>query len=121
MAIAQVIDLAAFSKRTQELTAPIFPITGNIYRARNGSLVGPLRPFRDEEDSATSDAGNLHRPSCLSGCGYSPSTLSSAMRHQRRQIETNDLLLDVGHITAEKKRRRLAIRPPMDRHLVPTH
>ncbi|TIU91155.1 MAG: hypothetical protein E5W01_08380 [Mesorhizobium sp.] len=34
----------------------LYVMTGGIYRTRSGLRVGPLRPFRDEEDGAHTDA-----------------------------------------------------------------
>ncbi|MER9815115.1 hypothetical protein [Mesorhizobium sp. M0129] len=56
MATAQIIELAGFNKWGVTQTSPMLVSTGNIYRARNNSLVGPLRPFRDEEDGPHTDA-----------------------------------------------------------------
>lgn len=34
---------------------PLYVATGRTYRARNGARIGPLRPFRDEEDGHHKD------------------------------------------------------------------
>ncbi|MEI9402333.1 hypothetical protein [Mesorhizobium argentiipisi] len=34
---------------------PLYIATGRSYRARNGARIGPLRPFRDEEDGHHKD------------------------------------------------------------------
>ncbi|RWO05071.1 MAG: hypothetical protein EOS08_33085 [Mesorhizobium sp.] len=68
MATLQTTELPEFSKlilaaarlakagQDQDLGEAIYVMTGGIYRTRGGLCVGPLRPFRDEEDGAHTDA-----------------------------------------------------------------
>ncbi|MER9282084.1 hypothetical protein [Mesorhizobium sp. M0522] len=68
MAVTRNIELPEFSKlilaaarlakvgQDQDLGEPIDVRTGGTYRTRGGLCVGPLRPFRDEEDGAHTDA-----------------------------------------------------------------
>ncbi|MER9026149.1 hypothetical protein NKJ46_25515 [Mesorhizobium sp. M0166] len=68
MAITQTTELPEFSKlilvaarlakagQDQEVGEPVDVMTGGTYRTRGGVCVGPLRPFRDEEDGDHTDA-----------------------------------------------------------------
>lgn len=41
--------------RPRPSAPPLYIATGRTYRARNGARIGPLRPFRDEEDGPHKD------------------------------------------------------------------